>query len=158
MEYEFSYGYFVGCCRRKCIVISMLCWIKSVGIQPDLGSRNCRADPLTKHKAMYLIFPDSMIIPEVTSRREDNHFEDWLTATLIENTNQQQQNGPESSLRGITDLWMLEIAEREGKTWMGTFQVKFEIEDQEPNDSRLDQTTGVLSFSINTDTGEMKFA
>jgi len=58
---------------------------------------------------MYLIFPDSMIIPEVASRREDNHFEDWLTATLIENTNRQQQNGPESSLRGITDLWMLEI-------------------------------------------------
>jgi hypothetical protein len=107
---------------------------------------------------MYLIFPDSMIIPEVASRREDNHFEDWLTATLIENTNRQQQNGPESSLRGITDLWMLEIAERKGKTWMGTFQVKFEGEKPNGDDSRLDQTTDVLSFSINTDTGEMKFA
>jgi len=109
---------------------------------------------------MYLIFPDSIIIPEVASRREDNHFEDWLTATLIENTNQQQQNGPEPRLRGITDLWMLEIAERKGKTWMGTFQVKFEGEDQEPNggDSRLDQRADILSFSINTDTGEMKFA
>ena len=101
-----------------------------------------------------------MVIPEVASRREDNHFEDWLTATLIENTNQQQKNNPESSLRGITDLWMLEIAERKGKTWMGTFQVKFETADQGTisNDSSSDQPTGVLSFSINTDTGEMKFA
>ena len=109
---------------------------------------------------MYLIFPNSMIIPEVKSRRGDNHFEDWLTATLIENTNQQQKDDPESSLPGITDLWMLEIAERNGKTWMGTFQVKFETGAQEPkgNNGRLDQTTGVLSFSINTDTGEMRFA
>jgi hypothetical protein len=35
---------------------------------------------------MYLIFPREMTIPEVASRREDHHFEDWLTATLIENT------------------------------------------------------------------------
>ena len=100
-----------------------------------------------------------MIIPEVASRREDNHFEDWLTATLIENTNQEQKD-PESSLRGITDLWMLEIAERNGKTWMGTFQVKFETEDQKSksHDNRSDPKTGVLFFSINTDTGEMKFA
>ena len=107
---------------------------------------------------MYLIFPDSMTIPEVASRREDNHFEDWLTATLIENTNQDQKN-PESSLRGITDLWMLEIAERNGKTWMGTFQVKFESEAQKPkvSDRESDGMTGVLSFSIDTDTGEMRF-
>jgi len=109
---------------------------------------------------MYLIFPDSMTIPEVASRREDNHFEDWLTATLIENTNQEQKDDPESKLPGITDLWMLEIAERNGKTWMGTFQVKFETGDQgrKSNDTKSDQKTGVLFFSINTDTGEVKFA
>ena len=109
---------------------------------------------------MYLIFPDSMVIPEVTSRREDNHFEDWLTATLIENTNQEQKDDPESKLPGITDLWMLEIAERDGKTWMGTFQVKFETGDQgrKSNDTKSDQKAGVLFFSINTDTGEVKFA
>jgi hypothetical protein len=107
---------------------------------------------------MYLIFPDSMTIPEVASRREDNHFEDWLTATLIENTNQDQKNA-ESSLRGITDLWMLEIAERNGKTWMGTFQVKFETGAQKSkvSDRESDEMTGVLSFSIDTDTGEMRF-
>ena len=109
---------------------------------------------------MYLIFPDSMIIPEVANRREDNHFEDWLTATLIENTNQERTDDSESSLPGITDLWMLEIAERNGKTWMGKFQVEFETGAQGPRGihSRSDPTTGVLFFSINTDTGEMRFA
>jgi len=55
---------------------------------------------------------------------------------------------------------MLEIAERDGKTWMGTFQVKFETGDQgrKSNDTKSDQKTGVLFFSINTDTGEVKFA
>ncbi len=65
---------------------------------------------------MHLIFPKSMIIPEVAARCEDNHFEGWLTAALIENTNQQQEGDGESCLPGITDLWMLEIAERNGKT------------------------------------------
>ena len=58
---------------------------------------------------MYLIFPKSMIIPEVADRREDNNFEDWLTATVIENANRRQTNGGVASSRGITDLWMLEI-------------------------------------------------
>jgi hypothetical protein len=35
---------------------------------------------------MYLILPESMILPEVDERREDKDFEDWLTAALIENT------------------------------------------------------------------------
>jgi hypothetical protein len=29
---------------------------------------------------MYLILPESMIIPEVNDRLEDSDFEDWLTA------------------------------------------------------------------------------
>ena len=109
---------------------------------------------------MYLIFPDSMIIPEVASRREDSHFEDWLTATLIENTNQERKDDSESCLPAITDLWMLEIAERNGKTWTGRFQVEFETEAQElqGKHGRSDETTGVLFFSIDTDTGEMRFA
>jgi hypothetical protein len=36
---------------------------------------------------MYLILPESMIISEVNDRLEDNGFEDWLTASVIENTN-----------------------------------------------------------------------
>jgi hypothetical protein len=37
-----------------------------------------------EEKAMYLIFLESMIIPEVIDPREDNGFEDWLTAAVIE--------------------------------------------------------------------------
>jgi hypothetical protein len=107
---------------------------------------------------MYLIFPESMIIPEVVDRREDDDFEDWLTAALIENANQQQLNGIDPSARGITDLWMLEIGERTGKVWRGRFHVEFNREDEEPpNGSMLEQGTSVLSFSLDTDTGEMRF-
>jgi hypothetical protein len=108
---------------------------------------------------MYLIFPESIIIPGVADRREDDDFEDWLTAALIENANQQHLNGTELSGRGITDLWMLEIAERTGKVWRGRFHVEFNQEDEEPlkNDSRLERGTGALSFSLDTDTGEMRF-
>jgi hypothetical protein len=109
---------------------------------------------------MYLIFPESMIIPEVAARCEDNHFEDWLIAALIENTNQRQEGDGESCLPGITDLWMLEIAERNGKTWFGKFQVEFETgaQGRRATHSRPDPGTGVLFFSLNTDTGEMRFA
>ncbi len=109
---------------------------------------------------MYLIFPRSMIIPEVAARCEDNHFENWLTAALIENTNQRQEGDGESCIPGITDLWMLEIAERNGKTWLGKFQVEFETgaQGRRATHSRPDSGTGVLFFSLNTDTGEMRFA
>ena len=75
---------------------------------------------------MYLIFPESIIIPEVSHRREDYDFEDWLTAALIENANQDGLNANASSARGITDLWMLEIAERNGRVWRGNFHVEFD--------------------------------
>ena len=105
---------------------------------------------------MYLMFSESMIIPEVADRREDDDFADWLTATLIESGNQRQPNGIEPSARGITDLWMVEIAERAGKVWRGRFHVGFSKEDEEPpeNDGTLEQ---VISFSLDTNTGEMRF-
>ena len=109
---------------------------------------------------MYLIFTESMILPEVAERREDDDFEDWLTAALIENTNQQHLNGADASSEGITDLWMLEIAERTGKVWRGRFHVEFNREDREPptNGNTLEQGTGVLSFSLDINTGEMRVA
>jgi len=109
---------------------------------------------------MYLIFPEAMTIPEAASRREDQHFEDWLTATLIENTNRVSRDANDSCLPGITDLWMLEIAERNGRTWTGRFEVEFENETQGSlMDHRpRDRGTGVLFFSLDTDTGEMRFA
>jgi hypothetical protein len=106
---------------------------------------------------MYLIFPESMIIPEVSNRREDYDFEDWLTAALIENANQDGLNGNASSARGITDLWMLEIAERKGRVWRGNFHVEFDQgEEQTAKQASLsDPGDGVLSFSLDTATGEM---
>jgi hypothetical protein len=109
---------------------------------------------------MYLIFPESIIIPEVSNRREDYDFEDWLTAALIENANQDGLIGNASSARGITDLWMLEIADRNGRVWSGNFHVEFDRGEEqtakkvgmpEPGD-------GVLSFSLDTATGEMTIA
>ena len=106
---------------------------------------------------MYLIFSESMIIPEVADRREDDDFEDWLVAELIDGTNQEHLNGIEPSARGITDLWMLEIAERIGKVWKGRFHVEFnkEAEESPPkNDSGLEE---LISFSLDTNTGEIRF-
>jgi hypothetical protein len=109
---------------------------------------------------MYLIFPREMTIPEVASRREDHHFEDWLTATLIENTNRALPDANESCVTGITDLWMLEIAERNGRMWTGKFHVEFENGAQEwlMNQRPREVGTGTLFFSLHTDTGEMRFA
>jgi hypothetical protein len=85
---------------------------------------------------MLLIFPRSMIIPEILEHLEDPDFEDWLTAALIENANQQpsgdlRANGTHSSPSRIGDLWMLEIAKRTGKIWRGKFQVEFNNENGE---------------------------
>jgi len=108
---------------------------------------------------MYLIFPKSMIIPEVADRREDNNFEDWLTAAVIENANRQEPNGGVASSRGITDLWMLEIGRRTGKIWRGQFDVEFNQEAGQAlkNTGMLDGGTEVFSFSLDTATGEMRF-
>jgi hypothetical protein len=108
---------------------------------------------------MYLILPESMVIPEVLDRREDHDFEDWLTASLIENTNQQGQNDDKSSSLGFTDLWMLEITQRNGTIWSGNFRVKSsaEEEDDSQNATTPENTMGVLSFFLDTDTGEMRF-
>ena len=109
---------------------------------------------------MYLILPESMIIPEILNRREDNDFEDWLTASLIENTRQQAENDDQSSSPGFTDLWMLEITQRAGRIWNGNFRVEFskEKKDGSQSASMLEDGTGVLSFCLDTDTGEMRFS
>jgi hypothetical protein len=105
---------------------------------------------------MYLIFPESMIIPEVAARREDSGFEDWLTAAVIENANRPEANGISGSARGITDLWMLEIGERTGKVWSGRFNVEFDGKIP-TNGNRSGKGLGVFSFFLDTDSGEMTF-
>jgi hypothetical protein len=109
---------------------------------------------------MYLILPESMIIPEILDRRGDNDFEDWLTASLIENTNRQAENGGKSSSPGFTDLWMLEITHRAGRIWNGNFRVEFSTgkKDDSRSTRMLEDGTGVLSFCLDTDTGEMRFS
>jgi hypothetical protein len=108
---------------------------------------------------MYLILPESMIIPEVLDRREDNNFEDWLTASLIENTNRQAENDDKWTSPGFTDLWMLEITQRSGRIWSGNFRVEFSTEQRVGSQSAgtHEDATGVLSFLLDTDTGEMRF-
>jgi hypothetical protein len=98
---------------------------------------------------MYLILPESMIIPEVIDRREDNDFEDWLTASLIGNTNQQGGPDDRSSSPGYTDLWMLEITQRNGRIWSGSFRIEASAEERDgsQNAGTLKDATGVLSFS-----------
>jgi hypothetical protein len=108
---------------------------------------------------MYLILPESMIIPEILDRREDNDFEDWLTASLIENTNRQTKHGGNSSSPGFTDLWMLEITQRAGRIWNGNFRVEFSTgkKDDSRSSRILEDGTGLLSFCLDTDTGEIRF-
>jgi hypothetical protein len=53
---------------------------------------------------MFLIFPRSMMIPEILEHLEDSDFEDWLTAALIENATSgsipdQRANGTHSPPR-----------------------------------------------------------
>jgi hypothetical protein len=112
---------------------------------------------------MFLLFPESIMIPEMLERLRDSDFEDWLTAALIESANQQSASEPspndqQLSRSGATDLWMLEIAERTGKIWMGSFRVEFETESNgEAQNVSLPESQGeVMSFALNTDTGEIK--
>jgi hypothetical protein len=112
---------------------------------------------------MFLLFPASIMIPESLERLRDGDFEDWLTAALIESANQQSLAHPNSSdevasSRGATDLWMLEIPERTGEIWRGSFRVEFETESNgEAEKVTLSEPQGeVMSFALNTATGEIK--
>jgi hypothetical protein len=112
---------------------------------------------------MFLLFPESIMIPEMLERLRDSDFEDWLTAALIDSARQQSPNMampnehqlPRSA---VTDLWMLEIAERTGDVWRGSFHVQFESErNAKGEDVGLEASNGqVMSFAINTNTGEVR--
>lgn len=113
---------------------------------------------------MHLTFPPSMIIPEALERLGDPNFEDWLTAALIESASQAPSeqlgaNGSHYLARGITDLWMLEIAGRNGKIWTGKLQVELNGWDgAEPHtDSSMEHRSGELSFALDTRTAKITF-
>ena len=112
---------------------------------------------------MFLLFPASIMIPESLERLRDGDFEDWLTAALIESANQESlaqlnSSDEEAPSRDAADLWMLEIPERTGKIWRGSFRVEFETESNgEAQDVTLSEPQGeVMSFALNTATGEIK--
>jgi hypothetical protein len=112
---------------------------------------------------MFLLFPESIMIPEMLERLRDSDFEDWLTAALIDSASQQSaseasSNDQQLSRSAVTDLWMLEIAERTGNTWRGSFHVEFESESNGADqDVSLEESNGeVMSFAINTNTGEVR--
>src|ERR1700747_3798795 len=112
---------------------------------------------------MFLLFPESIMISEMLERLRDIDFEDWLTAALIDSASQQSaseasSNDQQLSRSAVTDLWMLEIAERTGNIWRGSFHVEFENDsDGAGEDVSLEESDGeVMSFAINTNTGEVR--
>jgi hypothetical protein len=112
---------------------------------------------------MFLLFPESIMIPEMLQRLRDSDFEDWLTAALIDSASQQSASEPSPNDQqlprsGATDLWMLEIPERTGSIWRGSFHVEFESENNSHDqDVSLEESDGeVMSFAIDTNTGEVR--
>jgi hypothetical protein len=111
---------------------------------------------------MFLVLPQSIIIPEALERLEDDNFEDWLTAAVIEAANQpavedQFSKNAQQHATGITDLWMLEIAERRGKVWTGKFQVQINGEEESEAPNPVEPPSEELSFAFNTSTAEITF-
>jgi hypothetical protein len=120
---------------------------------------------LGEGEAMFLIFPQSIIIPEILEHLEKTDFEDWLTAALIENTTPEslpdlRTNGAHSSPAGIADLWMLEITERTGKIWKGKFQVEFAGKNGAHSDdvNLTEDTSAEFLFALDTESAEITFS
>jgi hypothetical protein len=114
---------------------------------------------------MFLIFPQSLIIPEILEHLEKTDFEDWLTAALIENTTPEslpdaRANGAHSSPAGIADLWMLEITERTGKIWKGKFQVAFAEKNNGHSDdvNLTEDPSAEFLFALDTESAKITFS
>ena len=114
---------------------------------------------------MFLVFPKSMMIPEILEHLEAPDFDDWLTATLIEKGSQELPgdmgfNGNHLSPMGMADLWMLEVAQRAGRVWKGKFQVTFaKTNGQQPDSVRLmEQEAGEVHFAFDVTSAEITFS
>jgi hypothetical protein len=103
-----------------------------------------------------------MVIPEALQRLDDANFEDWLTAALIETTSQTvpEDKGPRDAhllpVR-VTDLWMLEMAKRNGKIWTGKFQVELEKKEEERLSFGINQHPNEVFFVLDTQTAKITF-
>ena len=105
-----------------------------------------------------------MIIPEILEYLEEADLEDWLTAAFIENERQLPldelcTNGGFRSASRIPDIWMLELTDRTGKLWNGRFNVEFseELKSGLETEPKIEQQTGELLFTLDTETAEVTF-
>jgi hypothetical protein len=105
-----------------------------------------------------------MIIPEILDYLEEADLEDWLTAAFIENESQLPldglcTNGGFRSANRIPDIWMLELTDRTGKLWNGRFNVEFseELKSGLETEPKIEQQTGELRFTLDTETAEVTF-
>jgi hypothetical protein len=106
----------------------------------------------------------TMIIPEILEYLEEADLEDWLTAAFIENESQLPldelcTNGGFRSASRIPDIWMLELTDRTGKLWNGRFNVEFskELKSGLETEPKIEQQTGELLFTLDTETAEVTF-
>jgi hypothetical protein len=106
----------------------------------------------------------TMIIPEILDYLEEADLEDWLTAAFIENESQLPldelcRNGGFRSASRIPDIWMLELTDRTGKLWNGRFNVEFteELKSGLETEPKIEQQTGELRFTLDTETAEVTF-
>ena len=105
-----------------------------------------------------------MIIPEILEYLNDADLEDWLTAAFIENESQLPldvlcTNGGFRSASRIPDIWMVELTDRTGKLWNGRFNVEFSEERKNGHETepRIERQTGLLRFTLDTETAEVTF-
>ena len=105
-----------------------------------------------------------MIIPEILEYLNDADLEDWLTAAFIENESQLPldglcTNGGFRSASRIPDIWMVELTDRTGKLWNGRFNVEFSEERKNgpETEPRIERHTGLLRFTLDTETAEVTF-
>jgi hypothetical protein len=103
-----------------------------------------------------------MIIPEILDYLEETDLEDWLTAAFIENQRQLPldhlcTNGGHRSAGRTPDIWMVELTNRTGKLWNGRFNVEFSEERRNGTEPSLENQTGELQFTLDTETAEVTF-
>ena len=105
-----------------------------------------------------------MIILEILEHIEDADLEDWLTAAFIENEHQLPlkelcTNDGYPSPSGVVDIWMVEITSREGKVWIGKFNVDFfeEFKNGPETGRSAEHQSGEILFTLDTKTAEVTF-
>jgi hypothetical protein len=131
--------------------------ILALNIMPDQTSSPGRIGVSTT-----TTFP--MFIPEILAHLKGADLEDWLTMTFIERQRQLPleqlcSNGGYRSTNVVPDIWMLELTDRRGREWSGRFNVAFFCEQKSSDKAEptIEQTTGELLFTLDTETAKVTF-